>query len=538
MRRTFLMACVGMLAAGCGERDDRWEQPLDYNSQVQVHGMSAGVAVVDPLAERVIYASPETAEALSWKQVEMDRGYAASLPSAAGDRLVVLTRGDVPRRRADDEGPSLSVIDLSVNPVLDENGAPQSTRYELADPLSGLALDPKSEFALVYPSASDSSFVQNPNELVLVKLSAPPSESNPIPTTLRSFGGRPEGFTFTPELNLPGGKSRLLVVRTDRDVALIDLAAPEKPEITVKLSSSGNSPHPVGIAVDDGAPEDPNDARVAIRLEGDSSVILLDLLPTPADKAATSPHAFLPAPNIVDVGGVPGDVTFGKTDGGLRLLATVPTLSALVLVEPATGVATNVSLGAPFDHLSIVTDVVGQTTKGSDVALLWSTMSPEIAFVALGSTVGKPYKAVERLSLDRPVERVIDVPAPNDHLKVLVTDGGTSFLVLNMLARTASPLASSTSNTQMTASSDGQRLWMFAPGVDNLAVVGVDNLHPRNLYLNYPVTAAFDVARKDGGRAAMALHGVGSMGISLLDAEAPSVDKTTEYVGILLGDYQ
>lgn len=538
MRRTLLATSLFVLVTGCGQRDESWNTPLDYTSPVAVHGLTAGVAIVDPLAERVIYASPEKEDRLVFLQAEMDRGYAASLPTADGNKLVVLTRGDVPRRRADDQGPSLSVIDLSVNPALDADGAPAKTRYDLADPLSGLALDPTAEFALVYPITTDTTFVQNPNELVLIKLTEAPSTSNPVPTTLRSFGGRPEGFTFTPKLGLPGGETRLLVVRTDRDVALIDLKAPEKPEITVKLASGGISPHPVGVAVDDGDPADPNDARVAVRLEGDSSVILLDLLPTPADKAATSPHAFLPAPNIVDVGGVPGDVTFGKTDGGLRLLATVPSLSALVLVEPQTGVATNVALGAPFDHLSIVTDVVGQTEKGSDVALLWSTMSPTVAFVALGSTIGKPYKAVERLSLDSPVERVIDVPAPNDHLKVLVSGGGTSFVVLNMLARTASPLSANVSGTSMIASPDGQRLWMFAPGSDNLALVGVDNLHPKNILLNYPVTGAFDVTRKDGGRAVMALHGVGSMGVSLLDGQAPSVEKTTEYLGLLLGEYQ
>jgi hypothetical protein len=531
MRRILFFPFLLPLVSGCGQRDEAWDAPLGGGPEVSVHAMSGAAALVDVYADRVIFASPETEDSLALTQAPIDHGYAASVPTTGGDKLVVLTRGDVPRRRADDQGPSLTVLDTKVSP-------PSATRYDLADPLSGLAMDPRSEFALVYPSTADSSFVQNPNELVLIKLTEPPSSTNPVPTTLRSFGGRPEGFTFTPDLSLPGGKSRLLVVRTDRDVALIDLAAPEKPEITVKLSAGADSPHPVGVAVSDGEADDPNDARVAVRLENDSSVILLDLLPTPADKAGTSPHAFLPAPNIIDVGGVPADIAFGKTDGGLRMLATVPSKSALVLVEPATGVATSVALGAPFDHLSIVTEIVGETAKGSDVALLWSTQSPSVAFVALGSTVGKPYKAVERLSLDRPIEAVIDVPAPNENLKILVTNGGTSFVVLNLLARTASPLNANVSGTQVLPSADGQRLWMFAPGSDALALVNVENLHPQNLLLNYPVTRTFDLARKDGGRAALALHGVGSMAFTLLDGKAPSVDKSTEYLGILLGDYQ
>lgn len=530
MRRTLFFPLLVALVAGCGQREDYWDEPASGGSPGPVHGMKSAVAMIDPSGERVIFASPQTVEVLAFSQAPLDRGFAASLPTRDGDKLVALTRGDVPRRRADDQGPGLSLIDPS-------GDVPTVTKYELADPMSGLALDPTGHFAVVYPSSGDSTFVQNPNELVLVDLTKPFSTSNPAPTTLRSFGGRPEGFTFTDELSLPGGSTRLLIVRTDRDVALMDLSAPEKPEITVKLSSGADSPVPAAIAVDDGDPEDPNDARVAVRLAGDSNVILLDLLPTPPDKVATSPHAFLPAPNIIDVGGVPSDVTFGRTDGGLRLLAAVPSKQALVLVEPATGVTSEVKVGAPFDHLSIVTDVVGETTNGADVALLWSTSTASVAFVALGSTIGKPYKAVERLTLDRPIESVIDVPAPNDHLKILVGEGAASFVVLNLLARTASPLYASLGGTSVTPSADGKRLWMYSSGSESLALVNVENLHPQNLVLNYGITRTFDLERKDGGRAALAVHGSWSMGMTLLDANDPSVEEATEYLGILLGDY-
>lgn len=531
MRRILFFPFLLPLLAGCGQRDEVWDATPYEGEPVTVHGLRGAAAIIDTPADRVIFASPETVDTLALTQAPIDHGYAASTPTSDGDKLVVLTRGDVPRRRAEDQGPALSLIDASKK-------VPVTTRYDLADPLSGLAIDPAGAFAVVSPSASDTSFVQNPNELVLINLAEPPSATNPSPTTLRSFGGRPEGFTFTPALDLPGGKTRLLVVRTDRDVALLDLSAPEKPEITVKLSAGSDSPHPVSVAVSDGDEEDPNDARVAVRLEGNSNVILLDLLPTPPDKAKTSPHAFLPAPNIVDVGGVPADITFGRTDGGLRLLATVPSLSSLVLVEPATGVASAINLGGYYDHLSIVTDIVGETKNGADVALLWSTQSPSVAFVALGSTIGKPYKAVERLTLDRPIQGIIDVPAPNDNLKILVGEGGASFVVLNLLARTASPLYASVGNTSVLPSADGQRLWMYSPGTDNLASVSVENLHPQNLLLNYAVTQTFDLQRKDGGRAALALHGTGSMAFTLLDANAPSVEEATEYLGILLGDYQ
>jgi hypothetical protein len=530
IKRTVLLAAAGALALGCGQREEVWDAPLG-ESYLEAHSMRSAAALVDAAGQRVIFVKAESAEELAFSEVPAGHGLAASRPTADGEKLVLLSRGDVPRRRADDEGPSLQVVNTLKDP-------PDVTRYDLADPLSGLEIDPVGEYAVIYPGAGDSSFIQNPNELQLVRLKEPPSASNPIPATLRSFGGRPEGFTFTPSLGLPGGARRLLVVRTDRDVALVDLAAPEKPEITVKLTAGAQAPRPVGIAVTDGDPADDTDARVAIRLQQDASVILLDMLPTPADKVGTSPHSFLPVPNIVDVGGVPSDMTFGRTDGGLRLLALVPSKQALVLVEPATGVSTKVDLGASFDRMSIVTDIVGATADGSDVALLWSTSSPSIAFVALGVTVGKPYKSVERVTLEHPVGSVIDVPAPNDDIKVLASSGGGSFVVLNLVARTASPLLSSVSDTRVMASRDGERLWMYSPYSTSLAVVDIASLHPQNLLLNYPIHQTFEVERKDGGRALLALSEQGSMAITLLDAQKPSVESATEYLGILLGDYR
>jgi hypothetical protein len=530
IRRIALLGAAGALALGCGQREEVWDAPLG-ESFLEAHSMRSSAALVDLTGERIVFVKADGAESLSFSEVPAGHGLAASRPTKDGEKLVMLSRGDVPRRRADDEGPSLQVVDPLASP-------PAVTRYDLADPLSGLEIDPTGEYAVIYPGAGDSSFIQNPNELQLVRLNEPPSASNPIPATLRSFGGRPEGFTFTPTLELPGGPRRLLVVRTDRDVALVDLSAPSRPEVTVKLTAGAAAPRPVGVAVTDGEPGDDSDARVAIRLEQDASVILLDMLPTPADKVETSPHAFLPVPNVIDVGGVPADMTFGRTDGGLRLLALVPSKQALVLVEPATGVAQSVDLGASFDHMSLVTDIVGETADGSDVALLWSSSSPSIAFVALGVTVGKPYKSVERVTLEQPVGSVIDVPAPNDDLKVLASAGGQSFIVLNLVARTASPLLSSVTGTQVMASRDGERLWMYSPYSTSLAVVGLETLHPQNLLLNYPISRTFEIERKDGGRALLALTMQGSMAVTLLDAESPSVESATEYLGILLGDYR
>lgn len=529
-----LVALTGfatLAASGCETRSAEWSAFLDKNSALTV-GLEGSVAIVDHPTNRVLMLPVEGDLSLSPTAIPIGRGFANVRSTKDGKRLFALSRGDVPRKKSTDQGPSLQVIDGSINPkALD--------KYELSDPLSGLELDPQSEFAVVFPSASDTeNFVQNPNELILVKLQQAPSASNPVPISLRSFGGRPQAFTFTPELDVPGGKRRLLVTSTDRDIALVDLSAPDKPEITVKLTGGADVLRPVGTAVSDGEEGVDTDARIAVRMANDDNVIIMDLLPKPAN--SDSPHSFLPVPNINYVGGVPTDMAFVNTDGGLRLAALVPSKKSLTLLEPVTGTTSDVDLGAAFDRMTIVTDIVGETTNGGDIALVWSTSSANVAFVALGVTIGKPYKSVERVELTEPVSAVLDVPAPNRHLKILVLPSGRNFIVLDLLTRTASPILAGSSGAHANVSRNGERAWLVSQSQYDSSVgqLSLATLHPKNVYLNFGVSEAFEIERRDGGRALVAIHGAGTMGATVFDAQNPALEHSTETLGLLLGEFQ
>lgn len=520
---SFALLLAFAALTGCGGREEVWDAAP---GPLVAHGLSDAAALVDTTGERALLLSAKSDLTLAPVSVPIGRGFADSATTADGKHLVVLARGDVPRLKPDDQGPKLSLIQSGAKPGLVHD-------YDLGDPLSGLALDPESRFAVVFPSASDTSFVENPNELSIVDLTAGPGDANPTPLTLRSFGGRPQSFFFTPTLGLPGGARRLLAVLTDRDVGVIDLSEPDKGDITVRLSASGEKLTPAQIAVTDGDPAIDDDARLAVRIADDSSVILVDLLPSPAGDA-TKAHSFRPTPNVVFAGGVPSDIAFVNTDGGLRLAALVPTQRALTLIDPATGIPTSVALNAPFERISLVTDVVGSSPSGADVALLWSTSSASIAFVALGSTVGKPYKSVEQLELEMPISAVHDVPAPNDRLKILVGIDQRSFYVLDLIARTASPIVAS-DGALLSIAPDGRRAWMLAPSQPQIAKLDLTNLHPRNLFLTQPVASAFDVARAGGGRALLAMHATPDVGITVLDGENPELETATTYASVLLG---
>jgi hypothetical protein len=522
LRSLTLVSLFAALLPGCGDRDAVWDT---RPTSVAAHALQGSAAFVDVTADRVLLTPVEQDLTLSPVSVPMRRGFASSVATPDGSALLVLARGDVPREKPDDQGPGLAVIDGGASPGL-------LRTYDISDPLSGLAMDPEGHFAVIYPSAADTSFVANPNELSIVDLAAPPGAGNPTSLTLRSFGGRPEALIFTPTLALPSAATRLLVVLTDRDVGLIDLAEPARGDITVRLSTTGDRVKPVQVAVSDGDPARNDDARLAVRLANDPSIVLVDLLaPTSSDAV----HDFRPTPNVVLASGPPTDVAFVNTDGGLRLAAVVPSKQSLSLIDPATGISKDIALGAPFAHLSLVTSIVGSSAAGADVALLWSASSPFISFVALGSTAGKPYKSVERLQLEQPIARVIDVPAPNDRLKILAAADGRAFFVLDLIARTASPIVSSSAGVNVRVSADGQRSWLLAPGRSDLAALDLDNLHPQNFTLAAPVQDALEVGRRGGGRALLAVHPQGNLGLTVLDAEQPSLETAVQYHGLLLG---
>jgi hypothetical protein len=321
----------------------------------------------------------------------------------------------------------------------------------------------------------------------------------------------------------------MLVALTDRDIGLVDLEDANAPGITVPLSDSAERLAPFGIAVSDGDPAVADDALIAIQLAASQDVVILRFQNPSA--GASGAHPFEVVPNKVPVGGLATDIGFVRTDGGLRLAALVPSRSAIALVDPDRGLSSEVPLGAAFDRMSIEPSPDGV----GDIAIVWSTSSATLGLVALGDSIGKPYRSVDTISLSSYVEAMHDVPNVGSQ-KLLTLAGGSEFVVLDLVARTASPLIS-TSGAEVNLSPDGERAIIYVPGSSSLGVVDLNVKSPANLLLSYPVSGAFDIARRDGGRAVFALHQRGGVSMTLLDGRAPSLTTAREYLDVLLGGF-
>jgi len=532
MRTLAYPACLATIAASiaaCSNRPGSWDTPPPAQP-LNAYGLSSAAIVLDDPLHRAVALRPRAGQTLDRTELPIGHQLLSAQVSPDLSRLFVLSAGDAPRRSTKDQYPSLTVIDGS-------GATPSSQRYEMAEPLSNLAIDPEGHWVAAFAgSGNATSFVENPNEIVLFDLTKPPGSSNPISRTIRSFGGTPQRLLFTPTLHLPAGPRRLLVIETDRDVSLLDLdhAAdnPPRPEITVRLTNGSDTRilTPAGAVVDDGDPTRTDDARVAVWTQNDTNVITLQLAPS----AQGSPNDFEPVINLTDVGGLPSQLEFVHTDGGLRVAALVPSLTSAVLVEPDTSVTEAVQFPAAYGSLAIVTGVTGSGAGGTDVALLWNANSSGgVAFWTLGVTAGQPYRSVEVLGISDDVQSVLDVPNPHPELKVLETKSASAFYVLDLSTRTAAPLETMSSAT-VTVSPDGRRAWAFEPHASELAALDLSTLHPVPLYVDRPIDAVFDVARDDGGRGLVVLDGDGNVGATVFDALSPDTATSRLYSGLLL----
>lgn len=534
---------AGIAATACGDRGDAFSAPL---GNVQTFGLETQVALLDDGAHRVTLLSPHDGLELDRSSSSIGKNVLSASTSADGKRLFVLSRGDTTRRKDTDELPSLTVID----------GATATTeatarRYPLESLHSGMAIDPEGRWVALFSSSASSSsygsasgsFVENPNEIVLVDLTAP-VETAVTTRTIRSFGGLPQRLTFTTPLLLPGGPRRLLVIETTQDLALLDLDhlrdSPARPEITVRLTSGSTAAAnaPAGVVFDDGEPQKNDDARIGVRLANGSSVVTLTLVAngasTVTDDPSMVPNDFRPLVNLTDVGGIPGQIVFVRTDLGRRLAAIVPSTRQAVLVDPDTSITTNVDLPDTYAQISLVTDDVGDTS-GKDTALLYGSSAAGVALWSLGRAEGQPYRSVEVVPLSSQITDVIDVPKPRAQLKILQSRGGSAFYVMDLATRTASPLLTQGSASLQIAR-DGERLWAYQSGTTSLAQISLANLHPIPVTLDRRTDAVFDVAARSGGRALVAIDAQGAVSAAVLDAVAPDGARSKSYYGLLLED--
>ena len=204
---------------------------------------------------------------------------------------------------------------------------------------------------------------------------------------------------------------------------------------------------------------------------------------------AAAPNGYAPTVNLAEVGGVPSDIAFVRTDGGLRLAALVPGRSMGVLVDPVTTITSNVALPAGYGSLSLVTAPMTGTAS-VDTALLWDAGANQagVAFWELGQAAGQPFRSIETVGINATVNGVEDVPGTtNGALKVLSTESASAFYVLDLSNRTATPLLTTAQNVSLVVSPTGARVWAFVPNGLSLASTDLATKAVRTLQVDHEI---------------------------------------------------
>ncbi|HKO94874.1 MAG TPA: hypothetical protein VJU61_27160 [Polyangiaceae bacterium] len=506
---------LGTLA--CGGRDASWSEPL---SDTETVGLRHAVVLGDDPLERVMVLKSDGVGQLQRTLLPVGQHRVKMLPDVSGEQLLVLSSGIQPRLEADDELPSLSLLDTRGTPSV-------AARYPLSAPFSNLTLDPAGQWVVLSGAAEN--LVTNPNQLVLIDLTDPDFE--PFTKTIRSFGAAPVRFQFSTELDVPGGARRFLIVETLQDVTLVDLEDLTRSEVTIGLprTPAGAAGKPLEVVVHPGLDDVPNDARLAIRLENDPNLVLVNFTPTESDDTQ-----FNLTLNLVDVGAPPSALDFVATDGGLRLAALVPGRLEAALVHPDTTRVEHLDLPQRFDRLRKVGS--GAVPSGdSDVALLWGQNQNSVAVWSLGRTDAQAFRSIDVLNLDARVAQVFDVPGDTYGRRKLLQADDSRFFVLDLERRQSFPMLSSGS-LSLSVADDGLRAWAFAVGSPRLAKIDLSTLEPTNLQIERPLAAVFDIASSTGGgRTLVALHGGGGRSATLLNALEPDSASTRFYPALLLG---
>jgi len=515
MRRGKISTLCLFCALACGGRSDRYDLGLLDDDAL---GLRHAIVLGDDPLQRVVVAQTDGVGELRTRELPVGQHRVSLLPDVSGERVLVLSAGVQPRLEVDDEKPSLTLIDTRGEPRIE-------ARYELSAPFSALTQDPQGKWAVL--SGATENLVTNPNQLVLIDLEKP--DFLPFTKTIRSFGSAPERFQFTDPLDVPGGPRRFLIVQTSQDVTLVDLDDLQRPEITARLprTPGGAAGKPLEVVVHPGIDGELNDAHLAIRLQNDPNLVLVDF--TPSDGA----QAFNLELNLVDVGSPPSAIDFVSTDGGLRLAALIPGRLEAALVHPATTRVERLSLPRAFDRLR----KVGATGVGAlaDVALLWSQTQNSVAVWSLGRTNDQAFRSIDLLNLDAQVSQVFDVPGDTVGRRKLLQAPDSRFFVLDLERRQSFPMLSSGA-LSLAVADDGQRAWAFQPGSPHLAKIDLLSLEPTSLTIERAIGQVFDIASSgDEARTLIALHSGGARGVTLLDALHPDTAQTRFYPALLLG---
>ena len=481
-----LIAALAALPACWLEEDTR---PVVWSRDRTVLGpisMKAQIAYVDSALDRVTVLDllNDTPQISTQK---IGRRAVVAVPSPDRHLLFVITRGEEAIHEGEiDQPPMFWVVDTVHHDV-------PPTAYEIGSPFDRVAISPDNSMVVCYFSAAgpdEAGFFRNPNELAIIHLQEPPSDSNPTLRTIRSFGSVPEGVTLSPPMVVPGSSDTdprtFAYVMSSNNLTLLDVTHPERREMSIRLDLGGTAVLPKEVVFA------PHTASAYVR--SDNARDVLQVLLTAVAPATNDGNDFQPVLAELGAGGGPTDIAVYDDPNGRRyVLAATPNTHEVVVIDADTAQFRSVAVSDPIDRILLFpTGVDTPPTKALFASVAAKSTNVDVLDLV---NIQDPLTqaSMRTIKLDKPVRDV--VPVPGRDLAMLVHDDARTVLgLLDMDTESTSPLLGVGKLDSYDFSPSGSHLIGTTSSVSRVGFVQLDNLHPTDFRLDDPPARVLSTA--------------------------------------------
>lgn len=479
MRLLHLVSILALATtASCAWEDDRsirWDRERAILGPVP---LKSNIAYIDSGLDRVTLLDL-SADVTRITTKTIGRNAIHAVPSPDRHRLFVITRGEEAIHHGEiDQRPLFWAIDT-------ENTGAAPVAYTIGSPFDRVAVSPDNTIAIAYFSAAGpdaAGFFRNPNEMAIIDLTQPPSETNPTLKTIRSFGSVPEGVTLSPPMVVPGtGEPRTFgFILSSNNLTVLDVSHPERREISIRLDLGGPAVLPKEVVFA------PKTASAYVRSDNARDVLQVIL----EGAAQTTPESndYRPVLAELGAGGGPTDIAVYDDAAGRRfILAATPNTKEVVIIDADTAQFRSVPIADSIDRILLF------PTGGDEPPhkALFASISAKTKRVYVLDLVDitNPLQQIglRPIPLDKSVSDV--VPVPGRDLAMLVHDDNRTVLgLLDMDTESTSPMLGLGKLDTYDFSPDGSHLIGATPSISRVGFVALDNLHPTDFRLDDPPT--------------------------------------------------
>jgi hypothetical protein len=349
--------------------------------------------------------------------------------------------------------------------VLDESG--WNREYPLEGRFDALAQSADGRYAVLFYDAagggsSAGDLLFSPNQIAIIDLE---SASPPTSMSLTSFGESPRRVVFSPEMTIGGQSRRLAVALMDSAVSIVDVSAPNGAEISVPLTRDNR-----GVSIEQ-VVFDANASENKIYLRGASpDIYVVQLTPGSTESGLTA------SLNLLGTGVAAQDMTLaivqqeneesGADDENQRLLAVS---DRVLVIDADSSRVTDIALTAAADRILLFEGAAPEDEVIRQRALLYKAGSSAISFLNLREVEERRGRNVETIRLPTPYSGVVRIGTG----VVLLLHGTTGVSLLDLSARTVSPISSRANLQGAIYDADPSRLWLTPRGDDRVGFVDV-----------------------------------------------------------------